>query len=394
MSTKEWLEKDFYATLGVSKDASTDDIRKSYRKLARAHHPDSHPNDPKAEAKFKEISEAYSVLSSSDKRKEYDEARSLFGGRNPFRRAGAGAGTGAGPGGFAGGNIGDLFGGGTNIGDLFGGLFGQGGAGGTTRTRTSTTQRRGADVETDVTLDFAEAVSGTTIPLSLTSDAACPTCHGTGAKKGTLPRLCPICEGTGMQPTGRSGGFAISEPCTECLGRGLVVDDPCETCGGSGRGRSTRTLQARIPGGVDDGQRIRLRGKGSPGENGGAAGDLYVRIHVGTHRVFGKKGANLTIDVPVTFTEAALGAEISVPTLNGRPVSVKLPPGTPNGRVMRVRGKGARRSDGTLGDLLVTIKVEVPDELDASAREALAKYAEATAGKDVREKLLRDAAAS
>ena len=389
MSTKEWLEKDFYATLGVSKDASAEDIKKSYRKLARAHHPDSRPGDAAAESKFKEISEAYSVLSVPEKRKEYDEARSLFG-RGPFR---ARTGT-TSPGGFGGGstNLGDLFGGGaSNLGDIFGGIFGQGSGSSTTRTRTSTRQRRGADIETDVTLEFAEAVSGTTIPLTLSSDTACPTCAGTGAKKGTVPRLCPKCEGTGMEPSGRAGGFAITEPCRECLGRGLVVDDPCPTCGGSGRGRSEKKLQARIPAGVDDGQRIRLRGKGAVGENGGAPGDLLVRVHVGTHRVFGKKGANLTVEVPVTFTEAALGAEVMVPTLNGRPVGVKIPPGTPNGRVLRVRGKGARRADGTYGDLLVTIKVLVPDTLDQPAKDALAKYAEATAGNDVRAKLLRDA---
>jgi molecular chaperone DnaJ len=386
VSTKDWLEKDFYATLGVSKDASQDDIKKSYRKLARSHHPDNHPNDSKAEAKFKEISEAYSVLSSKDKRKEYDEARSLFGsfGRGgPFRRPGTAGGGGT--------NLGDLFGqGGTGgLGDIFGGLFGQGT--GTTRTRTTTAARRGADVETDVTLDFADAVAGTTIRLSLSSDAACPTCHGTGAKMGSLPKICPNCEGTGMEPASRSGGFTITEPCKECLGRGLVVEDPCETCHGSGRAQSTRTVQARIPAGVDDGQRIRLKGKGGPGENGGPNGDLYVRVHVGTHRVFGKKGANLTIEVPVTFAEAALGADIKVPTLNGPPVSVRVPPGTPNGRVLRVRGKGARRSDGTSGDMLVTLKVLVPDELDQKQRDALAEYAKSTGSTDVRAKLLRDA---
>jgi molecular chaperone DnaJ len=387
VSTKDWLEKDFYATLGVSKDASAEDIKKSYRKLARAHHPDNHPGDAKAEQKFKEISEAYSVLSSREKRKEYDEARSLFGSFSrggPFRRPGT-AGT-------ASGNLGDLFGQGGNggLGDIFGGLFGQGGTG-NTRVRTTTAARRGSDVETDVTLDFSDAVAGTTIRLNLSSDAACPTCHGTGAKTGSLPKICPNCEGTGMEPVGRSGGFAITEPCKECLGRGLVVEDPCVTCHGSGRAQSTRTVQARIPAGVDDGQRIRLKGKGGPGENGGAAGDLYVRVHVGTHRVFGKKGANLTIEVPVTFAEAALGSDIKVPTLTGAPVNVRVPPGTPNGRVLRVRGKGARRSDGSYGDMLVTLKVIVPGELDEEQRQALAQYAKSTDGVDVRAKLLRDA---
>lgn len=392
MSSKDWLEKDFYATLGVSKDASADEIKKAYRKLARAHHPDNHPNDPKAEQKFKEISEAYSVLSTPDKRKEYDEARSLFGsfGRSggPFRRP-SGSTAGGGP------NLSDLFGqGGASggLGDIFGGLFGQGTP--TTRTRTTTAARRGADVETDVTLDFADAVAGTTIQLGLSSDAACPTCHGTGAKTGSLPKICPNCEGTGMEPVGASGGFTITEPCKTCLGRGLVVDDPCETCHGSGRAQSTRTVRARIPAGVDDGQRIRIKGKGGPGENGGVNGDLYVRVHVGKHRVFGKKGANLTIEVPVTFAEAALGADIRVPTLAGATVGVRVPPGTPNGRVLRVRGKGARRSDGTAGDMLVTIKVVVPDELDEEQKKALSEYAKSSHGNDVRAKLLRDAAAS
>ncbi len=389
MSTKDFLEKDYYKTLGVSKNAKADEIKKSYRKLARKYHPDANKGDPKAEERFKEISEAYNTLSDEKRRKEYDDARSLFGGGG-FRRPGPG---GAG-GGFGGFDLGDLFGGtgtetGTNagggrLGDLLGGMFG-----GSTR-GTQPRPRRGADVETETTLGFGDAIDGVTVSLRLTGEAPCPTCHGTGAKSGTVPRVCPTCQGTG-QTSQNLGSFAFSEPCKECRGRGLVVDDPCPDCSGSGRAMSTRTIQARIPAGVADGQRIKLKGKGVPGERGGPAGDLYVRIHVKPHPVFGRSGHNLTVTVPVTFPEAALGAEIKVPAMRGAPVSVRIPAGTPNGRTFRVRGKGVRRSDGTNGDLLVTVSVEVPQKLNGQAREALDHFREATAGEDPREDLLRQA---
>ncbi|MBV2365133.1 molecular chaperone DnaJ [Streptomonospora nanhaiensis] len=375
MSTKDYLEKDYYKVLGVSKTASQDEIKQSYRKLARANHPDANKGDPKSEERFKEISEAYNVLSDEKRRKEYDNARSLFGGS--YRPGG-----GTGPGGF---DLGDLFGqpggtagpaGGERLSDLFGGLFGG-------RGRTATRSRRGADIETETRLTFAEAATGATRSFKLSSDAACPTCKGTGAKAGTSPRVCPECSGTGHENQ-NLGGFSLSEPCSECRGRGLVVDDPCPTCNGSGRGTSTRTIQARIPGGVSDGQRIRLKGKGAPGEHGGPAGDLYVVVHVQPHPLFGKSGDNLTITVPVTFPEAVLGAEVRVPTLNGLPVTVKIPPGTPNGRTFRVRGKGATRRDGTTGDLLVTVEVSVPQSLSGEAREALEKFRAATADQDPR----------
>ncbi|WP_067973275.1 molecular chaperone DnaJ [Nocardiopsis trehalosi] len=377
MSTKDYLEKDYYKVLGVSKTATKDEIKQSYRKLARANHPDANTGDPKAEDRFKEISEAYTVLSDEKRRKEYDDARSLFGGS--YRPGG-----GTGPGGF---DLGDLFGqgtsttgpgapGGERLSDLFGGLFGG-------RGRGATQSRRGADVETETRLTFDEAATGVTRSFQLTSDAACPTCKGTGAKAGTAPRMCPKCAGTGHENK-NLGGFSLSEPCSECRGRGLVVDDPCPTCSGSGRGKSTRTIQARIPAGVSDGQRIRLKGKGAPGENGGPAGDLYVVVHVQPHPVFGKTGDNLTITVPVTFPEAALGADVRVPTLNGLPVTVKIPPGTPSGRTLRVRGKGATRRDGTTGDMLVTVEVAVPRDLNGDAREALEKFRAATAHEDPR----------
>jgi molecular chaperone DnaJ len=387
LSTKDYLEKDFYKTLGVSKGASADEIKKSYRKLARKYHPDANEGDPKAEARFKEISEAYTVLSDEKRRKEYDEARSLFGGgmRMP------GSGTGAGTGGY---NIdfGDLFGNtggaGGRLGDLLGGVFGS--RGGTTTSRTRA--RRGADVETETTLSFVDAINGTTVPLRLTGEGPCQVCKGTGAKAGTVPRVCPTCEGTG-QGSRNLGSFAFSEPCRTCRGRGLVVDDPCPTCSGSGRAMSTRTIQARIPAGVEDGGRIKLAGKGARGENGGPAGDLYVRVHVKPHPhgVFGRSGPNLTITAPVTFTEAALGAEIKVPSLGGMPVSLRIPAGTPSGRTFRVRGKGVRRKDGTAGDLLVTVTVQVPQELTDKARNALEQFRDATAGPDLRATLLRDA---
>ena len=385
MSTRDFLEKDYYKALDVSKTATADEIKKSYRKLARKYHPDANKGDPKAEERFKEISEAYNTLSDAKRRKEYDDARSLFG-SGGFRPPGQG-----GPGGF-GFDLGDLFGSGTGtntgsggrLGDLFGGVFG-GGRGGT-----QTRPRRGADVETEATLSFHDAIEGTTVSLRLTGEGACPTCHGTGAKSGTVPRVCPTCQGTG-QSSRNLGSFAFSEPCRECRGRGLVVDDPCPTCSGSGRAMSSRTIQARIPAGVADGQRIRLRGKGTSGESGGPAGDLYVRVHVTPHPIFGRSADNLTVTVPVTFTEAALGAEIKVPSLRGVPVSVRIPAGTPSGRTFRARGKGARRKDGTNGDLLVTVNVQVPQNLNSPARQALESFRDATAGEDPREDLLRRA---
>jgi molecular chaperone DnaJ len=385
LSTKDYLEKDYYKTLGVTKGASADEIKKSYRKLARKYHPDANEGDAKAEARFKEISEAYTVLSDEGRRKEYDEARSLFG--SGVRMPGSGTGGGYN---F---DLGDLFGGaggaGGRLGDLLGGVFG-GRGGGTTNTRARA--RRGADVETETSLSFSDAINGATVTLRLTGEGPCQVCKGTGAKAGTVPRVCPTCEGTG-QGSRNLGSFAFSEPCRTCRGRGLVVDDPCPTCSGSGRAMSTRTVQARIPAGVDDGQRIKLAGKGARGENGGPPGDLYVRVHVQPHPhgTFGRSGSNLTITVPVTFAEAALGAEVKVPSLGGMPVSLRIPAGTPSGRTFRVRGKGVRRKDGTIGDLLVTVNVQVPSGLSDKARTALEQFRDATAGGDPRADLLRDA---
>ncbi|MCW2880172.1 MAG: chaperone protein DnaJ [Sphaerisporangium sp.] len=390
MSTKDYLEKDYYAVLGVSKTATAEEIKKAYRRLARKYHPDANQGNTETEAKFKQVSEAYDVLSDTKRRKEYDEARALFG-----SGLGGYAGGGA-PRGGAGGfpfEFGDLFGGtaqgggtGERIGDLFGGLFNRGG-----RTSTTTTRpRRGQDIESEVTLSFIEAVDGTTVTLRLTSSSGCTACHGTGAKAGTTPRVCPTCEGTGAASR-NLGNFAFSEPCRDCKGRGLLVDDPCPVCEGSGRGKSTRTLQARIPAGVADGQRIRLKAKGAPGENGGPAGDLYVQIHVKPHTIFGRSGDNLTITVPVSFTEAALGAEIKVPILQGPPVTLRIPEGTPNGRTFRVRGRGVTRKDGTKGDLLVTVEVTVPQNLGDKERSALEEFRSVSEAGDPRADLLKQA---
>jgi molecular chaperone DnaJ len=376
----DWASKDFYAELGVKKDAAADEIKKAYRKLARANHPDSHPGDAAKHEKFKRVAEAYDVVGDQEKRKKYDEMRELYG---------SGGVRGGFPGGFGGGQAGggfdindllrDRAGGG--FGDMFGDLFG--GRGRSQQARA----RKGADVETTATISFTDALEGVTISLRLTSDAPCPDCSGTGGKPGTKPHICPECEGSGFVVASVGGAFSMNETCPACGGRQLVYDEPCPTCHGSGRGLSARSIQARIPAGVKDGQRIRLRGKGAAGENGGPGGDLYVTVKVSPHRLFGRKGDNLTLDVPVSFDEVALGADIKIPTLSGSPVTLKVPAGTPNGRTFRVRGKGARRADGTYGDLLATVEVHVPAVLDPVAREAVEAYRAATAGKPRRANL-------
>ncbi|MFE5287664.1 molecular chaperone DnaJ [Nocardia sp. NPDC056611] len=386
---REWLEKDFYKDLGVSSGASQDEIKKAYRKLARDLHPDKNPGDSKAEERFKAVSEANAVLSDPEKRKEYDEARKLFAGGG-FGRGGfpPGGGYGQPGGGFSGGefNLGDIFGAGAGgaggadggLGDLLGGLFNRGG------TRASSRPRRGSDVETETTLGFREAAQGVTVPLRMTSPAACTTCHGSGAKPGTSPRVCPHCNGAGVVSRNQ-GAFGFSEPCEDCRGTGSIIDDPCVDCRGSGIQNRTRTITVRIPPGVRDGQRIRLAGQGEAGLRGAPPGDLYVTVHVSQDKVFGRNGDDLTLVLPVSYAELVLGTTVSVPTLDGR-VGVKVPPGTADGRTLRVRGRGVPKRDGGAGDLLVTVKVAVPQKLDDDATEALRRYAEAekTSGFDPR----------
>ncbi len=379
MSAKaDWAAKDFYAELGVRKDASADDIKKAYKKLAKENHPDRNPGDERKHEKFKAVAEAYDVVGDPAKRKQYDELRSMPAGF---------------PGGFGGGGAGgfdlnDLLreraGGGGGFGDMFGDLFG--GA-----RRQQPRPRKGQDQETSATISFTDALEGVTISLRLASDGACTACGGTGGKPGTRPHVCATCQGTGYVAVSAGGGFSMNETCPTCHGSRMTYDEACPVCHGSGRGTSTRTIQARIPAGVKDGQKIKLRGKGAPGDHGGPAGDLLVTVKVRPHAIFGRKDDNLTLEVPIGFDEAALGAEIKVPTLGGNPVTLRLPAGTPNGRTFRVRGKGVSKADGTSGDLLVTVEVHVPAVLDDAARTAVEAYREAMRDKPLRTKLFEEA---
>ncbi len=380
MSARDYLEKDYYALLGVTKTATADEIKKAYRKLARQYHPDANAGDSKAEEKFKEISEAYDVLSDDAKRREYDEMRQYGG---SFGGGGfGGAPGGFGPGGASTVNLGDLFGD-SGLGDMLGGLFGQGGRGGHRRAS------KGDDLAARVTLGFREAVNGVTTQVQLRSEAACPTCGGSGAKPGTSPHTCAVCGGSG-QTVRQQGGFGFAEPCRACHGRGTVVDDPCSTCQGVGVTPQTRTVKVRVPAGIKDGGTLRVPGKGAPGRGGGTAGDLLVTVHVQPHPVFSRKGEHLTVTLPITFAEAALGATVSVPTLDGEPVSLKIPAGTPSGRTFRVRGRGIAMKSKQ-GDLLVTVEVAVPQRSDGKAKKALQAYAEATADDDPRTDLIAQA---
>jgi molecular chaperone DnaJ len=377
MSSKDWLEKDFYSVLGVSKSASADEIKKSYRKLARELHPDHNPGNTQAEERFKAVSEAYDVLADDKKRKEYDEMRQLFG-SGAFRRGARGGGGfdptdlfgnfgGAPAGGGAGG--GDRRFGGAGFSDLFGSIF-SGGGGTAPRPRGPA---RGRDVEAEVTLDFADAVRGVTLPLTLRAPGVCDTCQGSGAKPGTQPRTCPVCHGAGLV-TRNQGSFSFSEPCRECQGVGTIVEEKCPECHGTGGVTKTRTINVRFPAGVADGQKIRLAGRGEAGERGGPPGDLYVLVRVRSDRMFGRQGDDLTITAPISYSEAVFGTDLRVPTMDGY-VTLRVPPGTPSGRVLRARGKGVVKRDGKIGDLLVTVEVAVPTALTDEARDALEKFA-------------------
>jgi molecular chaperone DnaJ len=358
---REWFEKNYYDVLGVPETATAKDITRAYRKLARQHHPDANAGNAQSEERFKEISAAYDVLGDEAKRKEYDEVRRL----GPM----------AGGFGGAGGNYrfeeaGDLSG-------LFAQFFGganQGGRGGNPRAR-GAGPGRGADLEAELTLSFVDAVHGVTTAVHLTSDAACETCNGTGARPGTVPQICTACEGRGVTDDNQ-GFFSFSKPCRVCGGRGTIVTDPCSDCRGSGRRRRAREVKVRVPAGVDDAQRIRLKGRGEPGRNGGPAGDLFVTVRVTPHALFGRKGDNLTIDVPVTFAEAALGSDIRVPTLDGEPVTIRIPAGTRAGRTFRVKNRGIDNGKRK-GDLLVTVDVAVPSKLNSDERRAVEALAAA-----------------
>ncbi|APT85558.1 molecular chaperone DnaJ [Corynebacterium aquilae] len=377
MNKSEWADKDYYADLGVSKSASHDDIKRAYRKLARDNHPDKNPGDKKAEDRFKRAAEAYDVIGDEAKRKEYDQLKAMLA---SGRMGGFGQAGGAGfPGGFRTStqdfDISDIFGqsGGFSadgsLGDIFGGLFNRGGT-----TGRQAQPSRGADVEADITLDFREATKGTTIPIQLTGDAPCATCHGSGSASGQ-PTRCDKCNGSGFTSENK-GAFGFSAPCDKCHGSGSIITDPCGDCAGRGTIHKTRSIRVKIPAGVIDGQKVRLAGQGEAGPNGKPSGDLFVTVHVTPDKIFTRDGNDLAVTVPVSFGELSLGGTITVPTL-GTPVRVKVPAGTPNGRTLRVRGRGVEKRDGSKGDLLVTVEVKVPTNLDAAATSALRTYAQA-----------------
>jgi molecular chaperone DnaJ len=347
--------RDLYEVLGVSKGASQDEIKKAYRKLARQYHPDKNPGDAEAEERFKEVQAAYDVLSDPAKRQEYDRVGS---------RIFAGAG-GPGGGNFQwSGNIGDL----GDLSDLFGGLFG-GGRTASTRSRRSSGER-GRDVEVPVNLSFEDSLKGVTTKIPVELETACSACHGTGAEPGTSPKICPECRGRGVVSESQ-GLFALSQPCPRCGGNGTVIEQPCRKCGGSGRERRTKRYTVKIPAGVKDGTKIRLKGKGEAGFSGGQPGDLIVVTKVAPSPLFKRRGSDLVLDVPVTYAEAALGASVEIPTPEGR-ISLKVPPGSEDGKVLRVKGRGAPKlNGGGKGDLLARVRVSVPKKLTKAEREAL-----------------------
>jgi molecular chaperone DnaJ len=350
-----------YDTLGVAKNASQDEIKKAYRKLARQYHPDRNPGDEAAEAKFKEVQSAYDVLSDPDKRKQYDAF-------------GNGRVTGA-PGGapfnvdFGNVDFGDL-------GDIFGGLFNRGARGGT---RGRAAAQKGSDVEAVVNLSFEDSLRGlqTQIPVEL--DTACSKCGGTGAQPGTAPVICPECNGRGVKAESQ-GLFSLAQPCPRCRGNGTVIEKPCDQCHGSGRERRTKRYTVKIPAGVKDGTRIRLKGKGEAGFAGGPAGDLYVLTRVAPSRLYERRGeADLVVDVPVTYAEAALGSSVEVPSPYGDRLSVKVPAGSETGKLLKLKAHGAPKlKGGGKGDLLARLRVTVPKKLTKKQRELLEEYAKAT----------------
>ncbi len=365
---REWFEKDYYQVLGVAADASPKEITKAYRKLARELHPDKNPGDAEAEERFKDVSAAYDVLGDDGKRTEYDEVRRL----GPMAGGMPGRG---GPGGFSF-NVGDMQGG--DLGDLLGQMFGGADRRGS---RGGVAPLRGADLTAQLTLDFEDAAVGLTTTLHLTSEAQCSTCSGSGSKPGTAPTRCAVCGGRGVLDDNQ-GMFSLSTPCRNCQGSGAVITDPCPTCHGRGVERRPREVKARIPSGVRNGQTIRLAGRGAPGRNGGPAGDLLVEVTVQAHERFGRSGQNLTVGVPITFAQAALGAEVDVPTLDGSTVKLRLRPGTQSGSRHRVKGKGittqSKRSGTKSGDLIVTVTVQVPTQLTDAERVAIEQLAAAT----------------
>ncbi|HLY47559.1 MAG TPA: molecular chaperone DnaJ [Solirubrobacteraceae bacterium] len=352
---------DYYKILGVGKGASDEEIKKAYRKLARKYHPDRNPGDKAAEERFKEISQAHDVLSDSEKRKAYDR------GTGPFAFGTQGGGFD--PGAFAGG-----------FGDILSNLFG--GAAGTGRERTggrATGPQRGRDLETEVSLSFDQAVNGAQVPLSVPTSQPCPTCHGTGAKPGTSPKVCPVCGGRGVENESQ-GIFSISQPCSRCHGAGTIIEDPCPTCGGSGAQRTVKRLRVNIPAGVKDGSRIRLAGKGEAGPRGAEPGDLYVITRVKESPVFKRVGDNLEVEVPLSIPEAVRGGVVEVPTLNASK-RLRVAPGTKHGTVQRLRGEGPARLGGRgRGDIHYRFVIDVPTSLSPEQEDAVDKLSQVMNG--------------
>jgi molecular chaperone DnaJ len=343
--------KSLYEVLGVAKNASADEIKKAYRKLARQYHPDRNPGDDEAEAKFKEVQAAYDTLSDAEKRKQYDTVGSADG----RAQSGAGGWTNFDPGAFD-------FG---NLSDLFGGMFGRQG-------RQQPVAQRGNDIEAVVNLSFEDSLRGIETKIPVEVDTACSECGGSGAKPGTAPVICPECRGRGVLSESQ-GLFSLSQPCPRCRGNGTIIEDPCPRCRGTGRERRTRRYSVKIPAGVKDGTRIRLKGKGEPGIAGGPPGDLFVITRVSASKLFERRGAaDLVVDVPVTYAEAALGAKVEVPTPYGERLSVKIPSGTETGKLLKLKGRGAPKlkSSGK-GDLLARVRVTVPKKLSKAEREAV-----------------------
>ncbi len=360
---------DYYKTLGVGKNATDEEIKKAYRKLARKYHPDRNPGDKQAEERFKEISQAHDVLSDPDKRKEYERG-GMFAG---FTGAGGGFDASQFSGGFSGG-----------IGDIFSNIFGGAGGGGGAAQRgprggQRPAQARGQDLETEVSLSFDQAVNGTQVALSVPTSKPCPTCNGSGARPGTSPKVCPVCNGRGVEAQSQ-GIFSINQPCSNCKGSGTVIEHPCPTCEGSGAQRSVRRLRVNIPAGVRDGSRIKLAGKGDPGVRGVPPGDLYVITRVSESPIFKRNGENLEVEVPLTIPEAIRGAVVEVPTLNGSK-RLRVAPGTKHGTVQRLRGEGPPRLGGKgNGDLRYRFVIDVPASLSAEQSDAVDRLSQAMDG--------------
>ncbi len=371
---REWFDTDYYSVLGVSHDATDKDITRAYRKLAKQHHPDANPGNKDAEDKFKDVSAANDVLSDAKKRTEYDEVRRMV-------ASGAYPGGAGGPGGFggSGGSGGFQFDEGVDLGDLLGGLFGgRGGRGQQSRGRRNSrgAPQRGSDLESELTIDFREAIEGITTSVAFTAEAACSECKGSGARLGTQPQTCPQCNGRGEVAVDQ-GPFSFNQVCPNCNGRGALITDPCPRCHGGGTEVRRRDVKVKLPVGVKDGQRIKVSQRGAAGRNGGPAGDLYVVVHVRPDPTFGRRGTrDLNVHVPITFAEAALGANISVPTLED-PVTLKVRAGTQPGTTQKVKGRGIAGSNGHPGDLYVTFDLAVPHKLDRVQREAVEAVAAA-----------------